>query len=502
MAAVPVRARCGLQKRAPFHRDAPPEKRVHPTWTAQGSKELAGAAAARAKARLTGCGRCRRMGTTRRAGMKASLRGCAHRHRDLRRRRADRRRRHRRRGLDGAARAARDLLRHDRRAGRPGAARRRRHGDGRCGLSQRAALRRVHRVRRPGMARAGAQSRDARFSEIPPPRGDRVGLHRRAHPRGRRHARRPARHDPARRGRRGDRFAALADPGLRQGRHAASEPRGGRPGRGHQRRRVARDRRHALSHRTDLRRGRARRGRESHRIRSCRERRPACRGSARRSGRPRSPGRGRRPPARPRRDPPRRRWGDERRQPAVGHPARRGATRTGRRPRATRRGGPAAAGPAGPRSGSVHRRARRRRRTSTCAAPSSASSNHFARSPRSTPNAWCSTPSATPSPNAGSSRPPDITASVASSLASTIGLRPGSTSTLIPNFRRDVRPAAYAIATTGSGASPLIRSDNHRLSKPNRSMVSTTCAVLGALQSGPRAQPDADPHLHLGHGAA
>ena len=109
----------------------------------------------------------------------------------------------------------------------------------------------------------------------------------------------------------------------------------------------------------------------------------------------------------------------------------------------------------------------------------SASSNQRARSPRSTPNAWCSRASATPRPNAGSSRPPDITASVASSLASTTGLRPGSTSTLMPNFRCVVRPAAYDIATTGSGASPPIRSDSHRLSKPSRSSESTTSPNSG-----------------------
>jgi hypothetical protein len=72
----------------------------------------------------------------------------------------------------------------------------------------------------------------------------------------------------------------------------------------------------------------------------------------------------------------------------------------------------------------------------------SASSNHAARSPRAMPNAWCSMPSATPSPNAGSRRPPDMIASVAISLASTTGLRPGSTSTLMPNLSRVVRPAA------------------------------------------------------------
>ena len=67
-----------------------------------------------------------------------------------------------------------------------------------------------------------------------------------------------------------------------------------------------------------------------------------------------------------------------------------------------------------------------------------------------------------------------MVASVASSLASTTGLRPGRTITDIPNFSFVVRPAPYAIATSGSGASPLIRSDNHSESKSSRSSSSTT----------------------------
>ena len=104
----------------------------------------------------------------------------------------------------------------------------------------------------------------------------------------------------------------------------------------------------------------------------------------------------------------------------------------------------------------------------------SISSKIAARSDRSTPKACCSTGSTAPSPNAGSRRPPDMVASVASSLASTTGLRPGRTITDIPNFSFVVRPAPYAIATSGSGASPLIRSDNHSESKSSRSSSSTT----------------------------
>ena len=100
-------------------------------------------------------------------------------------------------------------------------------------------------------------------------------------------------------------------------------------------------------------------------------------------------------------------------------------------------------------------------------------------------------PSATPRPNAGSNRPPDMIDSVAISLASTIGLRPGSTSTLMPNFSRVVRPAANDIATTGSGASPVIRSDSHRLSKRSRSTMSTTWPNSGpcSFVRTPRPSP-------------
>ena len=72
-----------------------------------------------------------------------------------------------------------------------------------------------------------------------------------------------------------------------------------------------------------------------------------------------------------------------------------------------------------------------------------------------------------------------MTANVASSLASTTGLRPGSTSTLIPNLSRVVRPAAYAMATIGSGACPVIRSESHRLSKWSSSSASTTSPNSG-----------------------
>ena len=47
----------------------------------------------------------------------------------------------------------------------------------------------------------------------------------------------------------------------------------------------------------------------------------------------------------------------------------------------------------------------------------SASSNHAARAPRSMPNACCSCASATPRPNAGSSRPPDMRSRLAIDFA-------------------------------------------------------------------------------------
>ena len=57
-----------------------------------------------------------------------------------------------------------------------------------------------------------------------------------------------------------------------------------------------------------------------------------------------------------------------------------------------------------------------------------------------------------PSPPAGSSRPPEITSTVASSRASSTGLRGGSTSTPMPSFSRSVRAATAA--SIGSGAAP------------------------------------------------
>src|SRR5690606_36179602 len=103
----------------------------------------------------------------------------------------------------------------------------------------------------------------------------------------------------------------------------------------------------------------------------------------------------------------------------------------------------------------------------------SASSKIAARSSRRTPNAWCSTAFAAPSPNAGSTRPPERRSRLANCFATTAGLRPGRTITLIPNLRRVDRAAAAVIATTGSSDSPLRRSDTHSESNPRRSRSST-----------------------------
>src|SRR5262245_31998756 len=96
----------------------------------------------------------------------------------------------------------------------------------------------------------------------------------------------------------------------------------------------------------------------------------------------------------------------------------------------------------------------------------SASSKIGARSRRATPNACCSTGCAMPRPNAGRARPPDSTSSVAHSLATSAGLRPGSTATLAPSLIFFVTAAAYVSPRTGSGAGPLMRSDSQSESNP------------------------------------
>ena len=119
--------------------------------------------------------------------------------------------------------------------------------------------------------------------------------------------------------------------------------------------------------------------------------------------------------------------------------------------------------------------------------------------PRSTPNAWCSPGSGAPSPNAGSSRPWLSRSRVASSLASSIGLRPGTTSTENPNLILVVSPAATPRPDDGIGTVP-----RDALGQPQR------VEAMG-LEPGdqrrepvrvarrPGAQPVADPHLHGGH---
>ena len=120
-----------------------------------------------------------------------------------------------------------------------------------------------------------------------------------------------------------------------------------------------------------------------------------------------------------------------------------------------------------------------------------ASLNIFARCERSTPKACCSCGSATPRPKAGRSLPPDMRSSVASSFARTMGLRPGRTMTLMPIFNFCVRAAAIDIATSGSGATPPMRSLSHKLSNRRRSRVSTTSRKLVSLSfvRTPRPNP-------------
>ena len=102
----------------------------------------------------------------------------------------------------------------------------------------------------------------------------------------------------------------------------------------------------------------------------------------------------------------------------------------------------------------------------------SASLNIGARSLRSTPKPECSRGSGAPSPNAGSNRPFDSRSIEAISFATSTGLRPGKTMTLMPNFSFFVRPAAKAMAEPGSGALPLMRSLNQSESNFNRSRSS------------------------------
>ena len=65
---------------------------------------------------------------------------------------------------------------------------------------------------------------------------------------------------------------------------------------------------------------------------------------------------------------------------------------------------------------------------------------------------------------------------MASSLASSIGLRPGTTSTENPNLILVVSPAATPSPTIGSGQSPVTRSDSHSESKRRASSPVTSAA--------------------------
>src|SRR5690606_21046602 len=77
---------------------------------------------------------------------------------------------------------------------------------------------------------------------------------------------------------------------------------------------------------------------------------------------------------------------------------------------------------------------------------------------------------------------------MASSLATTTGLRPGRTSTLVPSFNRRVRPAATARPTNGSGAGPARRPLSHRESNRRRSRPATSAGDRAASPAGRRGR--------------
>ena len=85
---------------------------------------------------------------------------------------------------------------------------------------------------------------------------------------------------------------------------------------------------------------------------------------------------------------------------------------------------------------------------------------------------------------------------MAHSLATSAGLRPGSTDTLVPSLIFFVRAAANVSASTGSGAGPLMRSDSHSESKPLRLEPFGHRAERVAGQRPQVAEPVPDPDLH------
>ena len=91
------------------------------------------------------------------------------------------------------------------------------------------------------------------------------------------------------------------------------------------------------------------------------------------------------------------------------------------------------------------------------------------------PHASYSRSSSVPRPTAGSERPPDRKSSVATSLASTVGLRRGRASTLVPNLSFWVRAAMNDSAIIGSTfmASETILSLSQSESMPRSSQAST-----------------------------
>ena len=97
------------------------------------------------------------------------------------------------------------------------------------------------------------------------------------------------------------------------------------------------------------------------------------------------------------------------------------------------------------------------------------------RSTPATPRAARSVDEPMPGMKASSSRPPVNRSRWASSLPSSRGLRPGTT-TLVPSFNRVVRAEAMASAINGSTAEVNGVSDSHNVSKRRFSKPSTNSA--------------------------
>ena len=129
------------------------------------------------------------------------------------------------------------------------------------------------------------------------------------------------------------------------------------------------------------------------------------------------------------------------------------------------------------------------------------SSSRSARSPRATPSASSSPGAYTPSPPAGSSRPFESTSTLASSRASSSGLRGGITSTFVPSLSRSVRAADCGEhgqrrepAAPSAVAQPerVVADPLERVDHPPKAAVGDR---LGTEADQPDADPDAETNL-------